>query len=481
MLPSKFTKVFSEISEFFTSSEKAIMETVELYKAIGLGKVGMVPKKHHLQRYLPKEIFLALLLFPLFSVKNVKGYLDSCLKRYLEASKDTLYRFKNDSHINWRSILYTVTRKLISITSERGTSCPGSPKCLIIDDSDLPKTGFKVEHISKVFSHVLHKRVLGFKFLMLGYWDSKSFLGLDFSFHKEKGKNKKYLYGLKPKQRRAQYKKQRDVKSFGYKRERELCKNKIDVAISMVKRAVSKSLQVDYVLMDSWFICDKVIKSIKSLKENIFILAMGKMGKGKYGFAGEEYTAKELACRLKKGKKEKYYKGLGAYASETIVDFKGSKVKLFFCKYSRRGKQHLLVTTNLGLAFPEAIRVYSIRWGIEVFFKEAKQHFGLGKSQSRDFDAQIADTTICIIHYNVFSLAKRFSSYETLGELFRAAQASIVELTICQKIWGLVIEIINLVAGLFEVDYNEVIPELIRSNKENKILKLVQISCQDAA
>ena len=456
------------------------METIGLYKTIGLGNVGLLSKEHHLQQYLPKEIFLALLLFPLFSVKNVRGYLSSCLERYLEASKDTLYRFKNDSSINWRGILYTVSRRLVGITSERGTSDPTSPRCLIIDDSDLPKTGFKVEHVSKVFSHVLHKRVLGFKFLLLGYWDSKSFIGLDFSFHKEKGKNKKYLYGLKPKQRKAQYKKQRDATTFGYKRERELCKNKIDVAVSMVKRAVRKGFQVDYLLMDSWFICDKIIKTIVALKEGIFILAMGKMGKGKYGFAGKEYTAKELACKLKKGKKEKYYKNFGAYASEAIVDFKGTKVKLIFCKYSKRGKQHLLVTTNLGLAFAKAIEIYSIRWGIEVFFKEAKQHFGLGKSQSRDFDAQIADTTICIIQYNVFSLAKRFSSYETLGELFRDTQASITELTLCQKIWGLILEIIKLVAGLFEVDYNDVIPELIRKNKENKILKIVQLNYKDA-
>ena len=475
MLPSKFTKVFSEISGFFTSSEKAILNTVDLYKAIGLGKVNLISKNHHLQRYLPKEIFLALLLFPLFSVRNVRGYLGSNLKRYLEAGKDTLYRFKNDSWVNWRGVLYTVTRRLISITLERGSEDTTSPKCLIVDDSDLPKTGYKVEHISKVFSHVLHKRVLGFKLLLLGYWDSKSFIGLDFSFHKEKGKNKKYLYGLKPKHRKAQYKKKRDAKSFGYKRERELNKNKIDVAISMIKRAVRKGLQVDYVLMDSWFICDKVIKSIEGFKKTIFVLAMGKMGKGKYELPGRGYTAKELANKLKKGKKEKYYKNLGAYASEVVVGFKGSKLKLFFCKYSKRGKQHLLVTTNLNLTFVKAVEIYSIRWGIEVFFKEAKQHFGLGKSQSRDFDAQLADTTICIIQYNVFSMAKRFSSYETLGGLFRGVQGSMAELTICKRLWGLILEIIRQLAGLFEVDCNEIIPKLIENDKENKILKLVQL------
>lgn len=481
MLSDKVTKVFSEISDFFTSSEQAIFNTIDIYKAINLERIKLISNQHHLQQYAPKEIFLFLLLFPLFSVKNVKSYLDSSLKHYLEAEKDTLYRFKNDSFINWRGILWSIVQRLVLLMEEKGASDTASPKCLIVDDSDLPKTGLKIEHVSKIFSHVLHRRLLGFKLLLLGYWDSKSFIGLDFSLHKEKGNNKKYLYGLKPKHRKAQYKKKRDSTSYGYKRERELNKNKIDVTVSMIKRAIRKGLAVDYILMDSWFICDKIIKCVEGLNKGIFVLAMGKMGKNKYELSGKEYTAKELAHKLKKEKKEKYHKTLGAYGCEAVVNYKGTKLKLFFSKYSKRGKQYLLVTTNLSLSFLKAIEIYSIRWGIEVFFKEAKQHFGLGKSQSRDFDAQVADTTICIIQYNVFSLAKRFSAYETLGGLFANSQEAIKELTICRKLWGLMLEIIRQLADLFEVDCNELIPKLIQDNNENKILNLLQQVYLDAA
>jgi hypothetical protein len=100
MLPNKINKIFSEISDFFSSSEKAIFNTIDLYKSIGLEKVKMVSKQHHLQVYSPKELFLLLLLFPLFSVKNIKGYLESGLKSYIEAEKNTLYRFKNNSFID---------------------------------------------------------------------------------------------------------------------------------------------------------------------------------------------------------------------------------------------------------------------------------------------------------------------------------------------------------------------------------------------
>jgi len=41
-------------------------------------------------------------------------------------------------------------------------------------------------------------------------------------------------------------------------------------------------------------------------------------------------------------------------------------------------------------------------------FKEAKQLLGLGKCQSNDFDAQIADTTITMIQHLLLTLKYRF-------------------------------------------------------------------------
>ena len=35
--------------------------------------------------------------------------------------------------------------------------------CLIVDDTDFAKTGRRIENIGKVYSHVDHKLILGFK------------------------------------------------------------------------------------------------------------------------------------------------------------------------------------------------------------------------------------------------------------------------------------------------------------------------------
>ena len=94
----------------------------------------------------------------------------------------------------------------------------------------------------------------------------------------------------------------------------------------------------------------------------------------------------------------------------------------------------MLLTTNLTLSFAEAIELYQIRWTIEVLYKECKQYLRLGGSQNTDFDGQIADATITLATHTILSLQKRFSAYETMGELFRETQQQLLELTLWERL-----------------------------------------------
>ena len=60
-------------------------------------------------------------------------------------------------------------------------------------------------------------------------------------------------------------------------------------------------------------------------------------------------------------------------------------------------------------------------------------YLGLEKCQSRSKNAQIADTTLCFMMYQMLSLAKRFSEYETLGALFRSERDRLQVLTLWSK------------------------------------------------
>jgi hypothetical protein len=81
------------------------------------------------------------------------------------------------------------------------------------------------------------------------------------------------------------------------------------------------------------------------------------------------------------------------------------------------------------LIFVSAFELYQIRWNIEVLFYEAKKHLELGRCQSLDLNAQIADCTLAFIVYSVISQRKRFSDYETFGDLFRDIRDGMPELT----------------------------------------------------
>lgn len=482
MLRNKSTKVFSETNSFFTSTEKGIFRIMELYKGLKLDRLQIGAENLPQSTYKKGDLLLGLLLLPLYSIPNVYSYTRHSLSESIEAQKNTFYRFKNDFRINWRAIVVKCNRALFKQIKEPTTQPNDIIKCLIIDDTDFEKTTYKTEHVGKIWSHVKHSRIFGFKGLFLGYWDGKSFFSLDFSLHKEKGKNKKKPYGLTPKQKKKQYVKKRQKDSPGNKREQELVTNKISTAISMVKKSMKLKMKVDYLLMDSWFFCEAFLKMVLTLKTTVNIVGMVKMAKAKYTYRDKDYTAKELAQLLKQRKKIKWIKTLNFYCAEIEVQYKSTPIKLYFCKTSKHGKWHLLASTNLKLGILKAYEIYSIRWSIEVFFKESKQYFGLGKSLSQDFDAQIADISIAMIEYNVFSLAKRFEAYESIGGLFEQVKDQAMELTISLRIWGFILELLQIIAEFIDSDFNDLIINIMKNKpEENKIFRLIEMQLSKAA
>ena len=147
---------------------------------------------------------------------------------------------------------------------------------------------------------------------------------------------------------------------------------------------------------------------------------MVRQDKRLYVYEGGNYSAKELRQALKS--QAKRCRKINSRYIEVIVEYKSvGRVKLIFSRFSRRGQWQLLLTTDHKLSYIKVIETYSIRWGIEVLFKECKQHLNLGKCQSNDFDVQIAETTLSFMLFTMLSFHKRISSYETLGGAIQSA------------------------------------------------------------
>ena len=202
----------------------------------------------------------------------------------------------------------------------------------------------------------------------------------------------------------------------------------------------------------------------------IHFLGMVRQDKRLYVYQGGNYNAKELQQALKS--QAKRCRKINSRYIEVIVEYKSvGRVKLIFSRFSRRGQWQLLLTTDLKLSYIKAIETYSIRWGIEVLFKECKQHLNLGKCQSNDFDAQIAETTLSFMLFTMLSFHKRISSYETMGGLFKALSEKMVEATVAQRLWGLFHRLQVIVAEKLGVDPEKLFRLLFESEEAIMLFK----------
>ena len=165
------------------------------------------------------------------------------------------------------------------------------------------------------------------------------------------------------------------------------------------------------------------------------------------------------------------------------AEYKGIPLKLFFVKQGYGNKNDnwkLIITTDLSLSFQRAIEIYQIRWTIEVFFKEAKQHLNLGKSQSNYFNAQIADNTICLMQYILLALLKRFESYETIGGAFMNSKHAMLEITLADRIMEIFLQIMKELVELLELDYELIMEKLLHKDSSDKIITILNALQEDS-
>jgi hypothetical protein len=464
MQSSKGNQSLSEIDQF-SDSEISILSTFNrilgTFNLTGINRILNGTKSKGL---LPANIFQILLMLPFVKLNNIHSLFLSGIKSEVEGKPDAYYRFMKSPNIPWRRILTRFVHQFCKVVNKRSedTEKSATPKCIIVDDSILPKTGKKIEFIGKVLDHCTYKYVIGIKLLLVGLWDGKSFLPMDFSLHNEPGKNKNR--GLKAKQLEKQYSKQRQEECLSIERIMEIGQSKIQVAINMIKGIVSQGFEVDYVLTDSWFVCENFIRGILhiKLKKGKTLNLIGLMKSNRYvQIKGKSYLLNKLS-ELKR-KQIKYSKKYSCFYIPLQVCYKGIDLKIFLIRMKGQSTWKVLICTNPNLSLSKAMKIYQIRWSIEVFFKDAKQNLKLGNCQSVDFDAHIASISITCMNYLLLALAKRFCDYETIGKLFKSIKDQILKETLVQRIWKVMKEIYMKVLVTLGVEWECFINSLIQS------------------
>ena len=382
------------------------------------------------------EVFQFLLLL-VFQGKNLFRFLNSKHKDQA-VSKNTYYRFLSATSYNWKKFLFLLAVKVTAAFDK--LTRPERVKVLVLDDSVIKRNrSKKVEPLAKVYDHVEHKFQKGFTLLTLGWSDGYSFVPVGFNMLSSGTKSNRY----------QEMTTSIDCRSNGYKARKESLMAKTDAAILMIKRALNVGIRADYVLMDTWFTTEPMIRSI--LAEGLDVIGMVKQLKQRYRYKGSSYTLPEL---------QKFVSFDGArniFGSLCVTIKNGIPVKIVFVRNRNKKSECLyLLSTDCGLSDAEVVRIYGNRWSIECFFKATKSFMKLGTEfQSRSFDTMVSHTTIVFTRYILLEWIRRNrNDQKTYGELFFMFCDDIQDMDLTNALQGLM-SLFTDIASMMSADITE--------------------------
>ena len=154
---------------------------INALKAIRLtGKIPTLETKCN-ARMKTNEKLAVLLLLPFFGCKDPSHLPHSAAADWFSVGYNMLYRLLRDAKVDWRKVLSHVSRRVAAYIGTHCQDPEGRVRCLVADDTDIAKSGMKIEKIGRVFSHTQHRHILGFKGLLLGITDGVAFRPLDTS------------------------------------------------------------------------------------------------------------------------------------------------------------------------------------------------------------------------------------------------------------------------------------------------------------
>lgn len=347
------------------------------------------------------DVFQFLLLL-VFQNCNLYHFLNS-KKKDTAFSKNTYYRFLNEPKYNWKRFItllaVRVTEYFNSLTRPDRAVCP------VLDDSVIPRErSKKVELLSRVYDHVIHKTAKGFNMLTLGWTDGYSFVPVGFNMMASADAGKRLMPASESIDRRK----------FGCKSRRDAILHKPQAAVKMIHDALAAGIRASCVLMDTWFTNEPFIKEV--LREGIDVIGMLKDNKQRYYYKGKRYNLKQLAVFVDFNTQH------GIFGSVCVKTGKYNiPVKLVFVRNRNKKSEYIVIlTTDCGLADSEVVRRYGNRWSIEVFFRAAKSLLDLGDEfQGLSYDMTVSSTAIVFTRYIILEWMRRKSNdQKTICELF---------------------------------------------------------------
>ena len=417
----------------------------DLWKEIGM--------KHKLKRLgfakrsgmSADQVVYCLMMWVWLSVDSVGMFARNSLKTFASGSKDALYAALNNEKWNWRKLHLAVARSAISKAGLKERTA-----AFVLDDTVVKRFGKKMPGISCHFDHTDGRFVMGQQVLTLGISGGEGFVPVDSELYTSKS------------QAQGRHEAAKDGRSVAAKRfDKAKDQTKPEMAADMIKRAVRAGILAAYLIADSWFGTKAMILAAEE-NDLVPVLRM-KKNKMKYRlrelqpdgtFVYYDLSADELFQRCVRKQWQQMGGGILQKWKAKHIDVmlnladkkddkeKWGKVRLLFVQgvdldTEQTGKHTwaLFLTTDLSLDAQRMLEIYSMRWAIEVYFKEAKQHLGLLKEQSNHYAAYLASIHLTAIRFCMLVIAKADQSGR-VADIRSSLCANLTNIDYAARLWG---------------------------------------------
>ena len=374
---------------------------------------------------------------------SVNLFARDSLRTFCAAGKDVLYEAMNREDWNWRALHLRVAFKAVQQLAE-----PGGTSAFVLDDTIKIRSGKKMPGVSSHFDHTTGRHVMGQQVLTLGLSCAQGFVPID----SELFTGKTNVVGLP-----APFKDGRSIAALRHRA--ALKQTKPEMARAMIARAQRAGIEALYLLADAWF----GTKPMIAMAEDALLTAVLRMKKNKMKYRHSLHLPDKVVCKemdvcalYQSAVRGQWEKVAGQpYQSKTVVvdlnlnDPKDDaqrwiKVRLLFVRgvadsdKAQPGKHDwcVFLTTDIKLDAQKMLELYAMRWAIEVYFKESKQHLGFLQEQARHYACYVASIHLTALRFCLLVIAKQQHDASGVAQMRQAIVGNAIQIDFASRLWG---------------------------------------------
>lgn len=433
-----------ELTADFLRSDSCLVDNLfaDLWKQVGM-KTLLKRCGFHKRSGIPvNEVMYCLMLWVWLKVNSVSLFARESLGTFCAGGKDVLYEAMNREDWNWRSLHLHLARKAVRQMRQSST-----PKAFVLDDTIKIRHGKKMPGVSSHFDHTTGRHVMGQQILTLGLSCAEGFVPLD---------SELFISATKAQSLPTPFVDGRSIVAKRYRLARD--QTKPQMAKAMISRALRGGMEADYLLADAWFGTKQMI----GIAEDALLTPILRMKKNKMKYRRiqrkEEqviYRDMDVSALYQSAVRAQWEKIPGQpYQSKTVdVELnlndpqdktaRWIKVRLLFVRgivdgdKAQPGKHDwaVFLSTDVGLQPQRILELYAMRWAIEVYFKEAKQHLGFLKEQATHYASYIASMHLSAIRFCLLSIAKHKHHASGIPEIRQRLSTNVANIDFAARLW----------------------------------------------